>query len=160
MTREREEAIEILQNTSFFGRSADDIDTAINMAIKELEQEPSPDMISKQAVDALIDELARAISDEECGISRGRSTATIMRDIRHLPPVTPEHMEFEHKTGVVIAQLREDRDKLLDVIAQITEEINTPNRGTCDYAIVDNIEEIINDYKALDKDDSIEDFER
>lgn len=33
----REEAIDILQNTSFFGRSADDIDTAINMAITALE---------------------------------------------------------------------------------------------------------------------------
>ena len=36
----REEAIDILQNTSFFGRTMDDIDTAIDMAIKALEQEP------------------------------------------------------------------------------------------------------------------------
>lgn len=36
----REEAIDILQNTSFFGRTIDDIDTAIQMAIKALEQEP------------------------------------------------------------------------------------------------------------------------
>lgn len=28
------------------------------------------------------------------------------------------------------------------------EEINSPNRGTCDYFIVDRIEEIINKYKA------------
>lgn len=27
-------------------------------------------------------------------------------------------------------------------------EINAPNRGTCDYFIVDKIEEIINKYKA------------
>ena len=60
---------------------------------------------------------------------------------------TSEETNFEHKAAIVIAQLREDRDKLLDVIAQITEEINSPNRGTCDYAIVDSIEEIINDYR-------------
>ena len=47
--------------------------------------------VSKQEVNDLVDELARAISDERCCISRGRSTATIMRDIIHLPPVTPKH---------------------------------------------------------------------
>ena len=41
----REEAIDILQNTSFFGRTMDDIDTAIDMAIKALEQEPVLDKI-------------------------------------------------------------------------------------------------------------------
>ena len=38
----REEAKEILENTAFFGRSQDDIDTAIDMAIKALEQEWIP----------------------------------------------------------------------------------------------------------------------
>lgn len=37
----REEAIEIIANTMFIGSSADDIDTAINMAIEALEREPS-----------------------------------------------------------------------------------------------------------------------
>lgn len=64
----------------------------IMRALEALNQESSDDCISRQAVDALIDELARAISDERCCISRGRSSATIMRDIRHLPPVTPEHV--------------------------------------------------------------------
>ena len=54
------------------------------------EQETCADAISRQAVNTLIDELARAISDERCCISRGRSTATIMRDILHLPPATPQ----------------------------------------------------------------------
>ena len=36
----KEEAIEIITNTMFIGSSADDIDTAINMAIQALEQEP------------------------------------------------------------------------------------------------------------------------
>lgn len=53
--------------------------------IKAIEQEPCEDAISRQAVNTLIDELARAISDERCCISRGRSTATIMQDILDLP---------------------------------------------------------------------------
>lgn len=48
------------------------------------------DCISRQAVDTLVDELARAISDERCCMSRGRSTATIMQDILDLPSVTPQ----------------------------------------------------------------------
>ena len=34
------------------------------------------------------------------------------------------------------------------VLDKIKAEINSPNRGTCDYFIVDRIEEIINKYKA------------
>ena len=49
------------------------------------------DAISRQAVNVLIDELARAISDERCCVSRGRNTATIMQDILDLPSVTPTH---------------------------------------------------------------------
>lgn len=66
------------------------ISEALNMAIKALEQEPCDDCISRQTVNDLVDELARAISDERCCISRGRSTATIMQDILDLPPVTPK----------------------------------------------------------------------
>ena len=55
-----------------------------------LEQEPCEYCISRQAVDALVDELARAISDERCCMSRGRSTATIMQDILDLPSATPQ----------------------------------------------------------------------
>ena len=60
---------------------------------KALEQEPCEDAVSRQAVNELVDELARAISDERSCISRGRSTATIMRDILHLPSVTPQPCE-------------------------------------------------------------------
>lgn len=35
-----------------------------------------------------------------------------------------------------------------EVLNEIEEEINSPNRGACDYFIVDRIEEIINKYKA------------
>lgn len=34
-----------------------------------------------------------------------------------------------------------------DILEQIIAEINTSNRGTCDYYIVDRIEEIINEYQ-------------
>ena len=34
-----------------------------------------------------------------------------------------------------------------DILEQIISEINTSNRGTCDYYIVDRIEEIINEYQ-------------
>lgn len=56
-------------------------------------------------------------------------------------------MTYEEKSAIVIAQLRADRDALLKVIDDIQAEINTPDRGTCDYFIVDRIEEIINKYK-------------
>lgn len=45
------------------------------------------DLISRQAVNTLIDELARAISDERCFMSTGRSTGEIMSDILNLPSV-------------------------------------------------------------------------
>ena len=61
-------------------------------------------------------------------------------------------MTYEEKSAIVIEQLRADRDALLNVINDIQAEINTPNRGTCDYFIVDRIEEIINKYKAGSED--------
>lgn len=68
----------------------------IDKYMKELEkckQQPSENCISREAVNVLVDELARAISDERIGISRGRSTATVMRDILHLPSVTPQRQK-------------------------------------------------------------------
>ena len=53
------------------------------------------DAVSREAVDTLIDELARAISDERCYISRGRDTSTIMQDILDLPSVQPERAKGE-----------------------------------------------------------------
>ena len=52
--------------------------------------EPCDNAVNRQAVDTLVDELARAISDERCCMSRGRSTATIMQDILDLPSVRPQ----------------------------------------------------------------------
>lgn len=61
-------------------------------------------------------------------------------------------MTYEEKSAIVIEQLRADRDRLLNVLNDIQAEINTPNRGTCDYFIVDRIEEIINKYKTESED--------
>lgn len=52
------------------------------------------DAISRKAVNTLVDELARAISDERLRIPRGRSTGEIMQDILDLPSTTPKQ-----KTG-------------------------------------------------------------
>ena len=38
------------------------------------------------------------------------------------------------------------------ILDKIRAEINSPNRGSCDYFIVDRIEEIINEYKAESED--------
>jgi len=60
----------------------------LDMAIKALEQEPCEDCVSRESVNILVDELARAISDERCHYSkRGRETGEIMSDILHLPSV-------------------------------------------------------------------------
>ena len=55
----------------------------------------SDDAVSRKAVNTLVDELARAISDERCCVSRGRSTATIMQDILDLPAVIPKREKGE-----------------------------------------------------------------
>ena len=43
---------------------------------------------------------------------------------------------------------QEEINLLKCVLDKIEEEINSPNRGTCDYYIVDRIEEIISKYRA------------
>ena len=42
----------------------------------------------------------------------------------------------------------EKNHKMREFIKELEEEINSPNRGTCDYFIVDRIEEIIDKYKS------------
>ena len=102
----REEALQILSERDRIGVNiinANDAETtkynnnsveALSMAIAAFKAEPC-EAVSRQAVNDLVDELARAISDERCCISRGRSTATIMQDILDLPPVTPKQRTGE-----------------------------------------------------------------
>lgn len=97
--------------------------------------EPCDDAISRQAVDTLVDELARAISDERCCISRGRSTAAIMQDILDLPPVTPK-TDVLDKIRADIVELRSRQNvgvlECLDIIDKYKAE-NTSNCDSCEY---------------------------
>jgi hypothetical protein len=85
----REEAINLLadmDSDKYTAREA----VALTMAIKALEQQSCEDCISRQEVNKLVDELARAISDEKCHIQRGRNYGRIMHDILELPSVEYE----------------------------------------------------------------------
>ena len=91
----------------------------------------------------------------------------VLKEIKYytedLPPYSPnevaealdmaikvlEQSSFINKPCVSEGVCREDKIQVLD---KIMAEINTPNRGTCDYFIVDRIEEIINKYKAESED--------
>lgn len=75
---------------------------------------------------------------------------------------TVEMFLFDPSTGETITEPRNDMDKTTidacrgaiellkqePILDKIEKEINSPNRGTCDYFIVDRIEQIINKYKA------------
>lgn len=76
------------------------------------------DLISRQAVNILVDELARAISDERCCISRGRSTATIMQDILDLPSV-----KLQEPKVVPIAIIKFDDDMLHEIVEEAVKNI-------------------------------------
>ena len=80
--------------------------------------------ISRQAVHDLVDELARALSDERCHISRGRSPATIMQNILELPSI-----QSEQRWIPVSERLPEEAYGCL-----VTIEIDNPL--TCEYASV------------------------
>lgn len=84
-----------------------------------LEQEPCEDAISRQAVDLLVDELARAISDERCCISRGRSIATIMKDILDLPSVNPQEPSGETVSLEAFKQVMRERDIAIEQLKEL-----------------------------------------
>lgn len=114
---------------------------AKNLAIKALEQEPCEDCISREAVDTLVDELARAISDERCFISRGRDTATIMQDILDLPSVTPQL-----KIGGIECDVFDKlRAEIIDWQTDIHDNEN--DAETHDF-VFERIYEILDEYKA------------
>ena len=52
----------------------------------------------------------------------------------------------------LICEKAEKYDRLVGMLDKIRAEINSPNRGTCDYFIVDRIEEIIDKYKPESED--------
>lgn len=59
-----------------------------------------------------------------------------------------EQEPFINKPCVSSGVCEYDKQKILD---KIRAEINSPNRGTCDYFIVDRIEEIIDKYKESEE---------
>lgn len=97
------------------------------------------DAVSRDKVNDLITELARAISDERMKISRGRSSATIMRDILHLPPASSQIQPCEN---VVI-----EKAVLNEAFKKIKEKIE--NLVPWDECLVEigDVEEIIDKHK-------------
>lgn len=88
-------------------RVKNELNVELNVELK-----PCTDAVSREAVNTLVDELARAISDERCFIpQRGRDTGHIMHDILDLPSVNP------HKSGKWI-----DYDSLDDTVARLNKE--------------------------------------
>ena len=75
----REEAIEILENTSFFGVSQDDIDSAIDMAIEALKAEPYVETLTS----GYIQEIHLQESCEDC-VSRQEVINLINLRLAHL----------------------------------------------------------------------------
>ena len=75
----RKEAIQVLRDWDgyFIGHSSDDVNGALNMAIKALEQEPCDDAISRQAVLDLV---------ADYDLSMGQ----VVKAIHALPSVTPQ----------------------------------------------------------------------
>ena len=73
-----------------------------------------------------------------------------------------ETLEYIRRTGNGEGEYKNDAQAIaidmaikaleqVSVLDKIEKEINSPNRGTCDYFIVDRIEDIINKYKAESK---------
>lgn len=73
------------------------------LAGMEHKQEQCADAISRQKVNILVDELARAISDERCCMPRGRSTGAIMQDILDLPPVNSQEQKGAIRNEVSVS---------------------------------------------------------
>ena len=81
-----------------------------------LQAESCEDCINRKEVNVLVDELARAISDERCFMSRGRSTTDIMQDILDLPSVTP-------KAGWIPVSERLPKDRELMLFSTKTDRV-------------------------------------
>lgn len=61
-----------------------------------------------------------------------------------------EAASYQHtinKLNKALSENKGEDSEIGDVLDRISAEINTPNRGTCDYFIVDRIEQIISEYR-------------
>lgn len=96
-------------------------------AISEImEQTPCEDAISRQYLLA------------NCVVDAVTMPYVPVNKIKNAPPVTPQELSGDCH----------NKDRLVCVLDKIEKEINSPNRGTCDYFIVDRIKEIIDKYKT------------
>ena len=60
----------------------------------------------------------------------------------------------KHIDGLTCGEVKEAIEmSKIDILDKIEEEINSSNRGICDYFIVDRIEEIIKKYKVESDDE-------
>lgn len=118
--------------------------------------ETCEDCVSRQEVNDLVDELARAISDERCNVLRKRSPAIIMHAILKLPSVQPE--PFINKPCVSEQACHEDK---MQVLEKIKAEIEakcciTVGREYDGVITLHDIFEIIDKYKAESEDKECE----
>lgn len=67
----------------------------------------------------------------------------------------PLDINFDYKEAIDLAIKALKQEPETDILEQIIAEINTSNRGTCDYYIVDRIEKIINEYQKKVKTNEI-----
>ena len=121
------------------------------------------DLISRQAVNKLVDELARAISDEKCHIQRGRNYGRIMHDILELPSVEPEQNLQptcnQLATDCISRQAAEEKlKKVVDEMALIFADIREKNVddsvcGLCEYDCDHGIDGYANECPGFERDD-------
>ena len=136
----REEALKRMKWTKGRTGITSEEAEAIGYAIEKLSNSDE-DCISRKTVNTLIDELARAISDERCCISRGRYTATIMQEILDLPSIQPKP-----KTDV-LAKIRAEIEQVKSIMNE--EIINHDRKDLINF--VNGLNQslaIIDKYKA------------
>lgn len=98
-----------------------------------------------RAVDA--DELKKCAIP--CEIHNGALTdlCVPLYQIDNAPTVAVNCKDCDGYEAGYSAGLKDAERPKTDILEQIIAEINSSNRGTCDYYIVDRIEEIINEYQ-------------
>lgn len=84
-----------------------------------------------------------------------KAAIAILKELpdRIVSVLMPLDIDFDYKEAIDLAIKALEQEPKTDILEQIIAEINTSNRGTCDYYIVDRIEEIINEYQKEGKEE-------
>lgn len=113
------------------------MNNALDTAIKALEQEPCEDAVSRQAVAQVLLKYAHS--------TEGKAFAEfLISQINDLPSVNPQQEPCDvpgANVGDMISRAAVDRLK-----SDIMSWINSDNRGSADYFIVDKIEELVKSF--------------